>query len=214
MQELTRAQQVVARRVAEAKAIVPELAVQTDVAMDRAVERAARAGARVDDLVVRASALALRETPRANASYRDGHFELYSRVNVGVTVTTGDALAVATVHDADRKSLGELAQETRSLEERAHAGTLSPADLRGATFTVVSAGASGATALTPVINAPQAATLGAGAVREAPVVRDGAVVPGRVLRLTLVCDHRILHPEDAAGFLGRIRDLLELADLQ
>lgn len=214
--ELTRLQTVVARRMAEAKATVPEFQVQTAVAMDAALAFRAQVketGERppsVNDLIVKAAALALRAHPRANASYRDGRFELYSRVNVGIAVAGDDALVVPTIFDADRTSLGAIAAEARGLAERVRDGSITPAELSGATFTVSNLGMFGMTAITPVINAPQAAILGVGATRTVLARNaDGEIVDRHEMTLTLSCDHRILYGADAARFLSAIRDLLE-----
>jgi pyruvate dehydrogenase E2 component (dihydrolipoamide acetyltransferase) len=182
VQELTRLQQAVARRMAESKATVPEL-----VLGDRA-EMPHDAGP-ADAVVVRAAGLALREFPRANGAYRDGRFELYSRVNVGVAMAAAGALMFPTVFDADRKPLDDIAGELRDLAARAQAGTLAAPEVGGATFTVHF---STARRITPVINPPQAAALGVGGVQ------------GSTAQLTLVCDHRILYGDEAAGFLARI----------
>ena len=201
--EPTRPQQVVARRVAEAKAIVPE--VQTT--LDADVTAAAALDLPADDLVLRATALALRETPHANAAYRDGRFELYSRVNVGVAVHAQDALVVPTLYDADTKPAAQLAAERRTLTERARSGGLAPADTRGATFTFQSVAAR---AYTPIITAPQAAALAAGAVRdEVRLTAAGEVAARQVATLTLVSDARLLYGDDAAAFLARIDALLQ-----
>jgi pyruvate dehydrogenase E2 component (dihydrolipoamide acetyltransferase) len=219
VQELTRTQQVIARRMAESKATVPEFTIATDVDMEGAVElrkqlkAAAEAVSGVvpsyNDMVVKASALALREYPRANGSYKDGHFELYSRVNVGVAVAAQEALVVPTVFDADRKSLGEIARDTRTLAERVRAGAVTPPELSGGTFTVSNLGMFGVTEFSAVINPPQAAILAVGKMEPRAVVRDGEIVARNVMTITLVCDHRILYGADAAEFLARIRALLE-----
>ena len=203
--ELTRPQQVLARRVAEAKAIVPELTVTAEADVTDALARLT-GDATADDLVVRAAALALRDTPHANGAYRDGQLELYSRVNVGVAVAAPGTLAVPTIFDADRKPLEEIAAERRALADRVHAGTIKAPELSGATFTVASAGAA---TFQPVITTGQAAILGAGAIRELPRVAGGALVARHVVHLTLVADHRILHGADAAAFLAKVRALLE-----
>lgn len=200
--EPTRPQQVVARRVAEAKAIVPE--VQTTLDADLTASAALDASA--EDLVLRATALALRATPRANGAYRDGRFELYSRVNVGIAVAAQDALVVPTLYDADAKPLALLAAERQELAERARAGALAPADTRGATFTFQSVAAR---SYTPIITAPQAATLAVGAPREEPRLQDGEVVARRLATLTLVSDARLLYGDEAAAFLARIDALLQ-----
>jgi pyruvate dehydrogenase E2 component (dihydrolipoamide acetyltransferase) len=160
-------------------------------------------------MVVKAAALALREHPRANSSYRDGALALHSRVNIGVAVAAQDALVVPTVFDADIKSLGQIATETRRLAERVRSGQISPPELSGATFTVSNLGMYGMTAITPVINPPQAAILGVGSTR-ATLARDGEQIVDRsLLTLTLSCDHRILYGADAARFLADVRALLE-----
>jgi pyruvate dehydrogenase E2 component (dihydrolipoamide acetyltransferase) len=217
-QDLTRLQQTVARRMAESKATAPEFVLNIDVDMEEAVDlrkrlkAAANEGQQVpsfNDFVVKASALALLDFPRANGAYRDGKFELYSRVNVGVAVAGQDALVVPTVFDADRKSLGQIARETRALAERVRAGAITPPELSSGTFTVSNLGMFGIHSFVAVINPPQAAILAVGAMAPTPVVRDGEVVVRNIMRLTLACDHRILYGADAAEFLGRIRERLE-----
>ena len=217
-QDLSRLQQTVARRMAEAKATAPQFVLNIDVDMEEAVDlrkrlkAAAAEGQPVpsfNDFVVKASALALLDFPRANGSYRDGKFELYSRVNVGVAVAGQDALVVPTVFDADTKSLGAIARDTRALAERVRAGAITPPELSSGTFTVSNLGMFGIQSFVAVINPPQAAILAVGAMTPTPVVRDGEVVVRNIMRLTLACDHRILYGADAAEFLGRIRERLE-----
>jgi len=219
IRELSRLQQVVARRMAEAKATVPEFQVQTEVAMDAALalraELKAAAGEggvvpSVNDLIVKASALALRAHPLANGSYKDGRFELHPRVNVGIAVAAQDALVVPTITDADTRSLGSIAAEARRLAGRVRDGQITPPELSGGTFTVSNLGMYGMTAINPVINVPQAAILGVGATRDV-LARDaqGEIVDRSLMTLTLTCDHRILYGADAAEFLAAIRELLE-----
>jgi pyruvate dehydrogenase E2 component (dihydrolipoamide acetyltransferase) len=215
--ELSRAQLAVARRTAESRATVPDLTLAVDVDMTRAVEARnglaeAAGGAQVPslaDFVLKACALALREHPRANGAYRDARWESYERVNVAVAMAAEDALVFPVVFDADRKSLGEIARETARLAEKAREETLTRPELSGATFTLTDLASYGVTEVVPVVTPPQAAALGAGAVREAPVVRDGAVVPGWTAKLSLACDHRILYGGPAAEFLARIARALE-----
>ncbi|MHB8693331.1 MAG: dihydrolipoamide acetyltransferase family protein [Solirubrobacteraceae bacterium] len=220
-EELTRLQQVVARRMAEAKSTIPHFQVQTEVVFDAAIALRAQlkvAAASLDepapslnDLIVKASAIALRKHPHANGSYKDGRFELHDRVNVGVAVAAEGALVVPTVFDADTKALTKIAADTRALAERVRTGQITPPELSGATFTVSNLGMFGMTAITPVINPPQAATLGVGAAR-AVLQRDaesGEIVDRQLLTLTLSCDHRILYGADAARFLAEIKALLE-----
>ena len=213
--ELTRIQQVIARRMAESKATVPEFTLRTEIDMEACVRLRSEFKAlggdvpSYNDMVVRACALALREFPRANGSYRDGKFALHGRVNVGVAVAATDALVVPTIFDADRKSLREIAAESRALVVRVRAGTITPPELSGGTFTVSNLGMFGVTDFTAVINPPQAAILAVGALAPRAVVHGSELVARNTMGVTLACDHRILYGADAAQFLARIRELLE-----
>jgi pyruvate dehydrogenase E2 component (dihydrolipoamide acetyltransferase) len=218
VQEPNKLQQTVARRMAESKATAPHFYLETEVEMSRAVaarsalKKAAKEGEVVpsfNDMVVKAAAIALREYPKANGAYKDGRFELYSRVNVGVAVAAEEALVVPTVFDADRKGLRQIGQETRALAAKVREGSITPPELSGATFTVSNLGMYGVTAFDAVINSPQAAILAVGAIREVPVVKEGTVVPGHLMSLNLACDHRILYGAEGAELLARIRALLE-----
>jgi pyruvate dehydrogenase E2 component (dihydrolipoyllysine-residue acetyltransferase) len=228
--ELSRTQQTVARRMAESKATIPDFTLQIDVDMEECVQLRGQlkqlsglSGAvesvppaphahgvpTYNDMVVKASALALREHPHANGSYRDGRVQVYSRVNVGVAVAAEGALVVPTVFDADSKALGEIARETRALAERVRAGTITPPELGGGTFTVSNLGMFGVKSFTAIINPPQAGILSVGALAPRAVVREGELVARNTMTLTLACDHRILYGAQAAQFLARIRELLE-----
>ena len=216
--ELTRTQQVIARRMAESKATIPDYTVTTEVDMEAAVslreqmKAAATETLRApsfNDMVVKAAALALREIPKANGGYRDGKWELYSRVNVGIAVATDDALIVPTVFDADKKALGEISRDARALAARVRAGRITPPELSGATFTVSNLGMFGTTEFTAVIVPGQAGILSVGALRDTPVVRGGQIVPGKRMSVTITADHRILNGAEAAQFVARIRELLE-----
>jgi pyruvate dehydrogenase E2 component (dihydrolipoamide acetyltransferase) len=219
VQELTRTQQVIARRMAESKATVPEFTITTGVDMEAAVALRSQLKAVAEgsdapvpsynDMVVKACAIALREYPRANGSYKDGKFELYSRVNIGVAVAAQDSLVVPTVFDADKKSLGEIARDARALAERVRAGAVTPPELSGGTFTVSNLGMFGVTEFVAVINPPQSAILAVGKMEPRAVVRDGEIVARNTMNITLSCDHRILYGADAAQFLARIKALLE-----
>jgi pyruvate dehydrogenase E2 component (dihydrolipoamide acetyltransferase) len=217
-QELTRLQQVVARRMSESKATAPHFYLQTEIDMSAAVEARGRIKAMsaegevvpsFNDMVVKACALALKAFPLANGAYKDGRFELYSRVNVGVAVAAQDALVVPTVFDADRKGLREIAADARALAGKVRDGSITPPELSGGTFTVSNLGMYGVTNFSAVINAPQAAILAVGAITEKPVVRGGEITTAHMLGVTLACDHRILYGAPAAEFLARIRGLLE-----
>jgi pyruvate dehydrogenase E2 component (dihydrolipoamide acetyltransferase) len=217
-EDLSKLQATVARRMAESKATAPHFYLQVDVDMSRAVEArtllkaAAREGEVVpsfNDMVVKACALALREHPRANGAYRDGRFELHSRVNVGIAVAARDSLVVPTVFDADRKGLREIASDSRALADRVRDGSITPPELSGATFTVSNLGMFGIDSFSAVINPPQAAILAVGAIAERAVARDGGLGSAHLMSVNLACDHRILYGAQGAEFLARIRTLLE-----
>jgi pyruvate dehydrogenase E2 component (dihydrolipoamide acetyltransferase) len=209
--EPDRAARAIGRRAAEIRATVPDLELRRDVDVTAALAWAGERGVSSTALLVRACATALRELPWANAAYRDGRWERYSRVNVGLTVQTDDSQLIASLLDADTHSAEQLSEEVARLTARARAGQLTPPEQAGVTFTLSDMsehpGAHGWSAL---VIAPQAAALTAGAVHPAPVVRDGAVVAGDVISLTLACDHRILFGARSAALLGRIADLVEV----
>jgi pyruvate dehydrogenase E2 component (dihydrolipoamide acetyltransferase) len=161
-------------------------------------------------MVVKAAATALREHPRVNGAYRDGRWELYERVNVGVAVAAQEALVVPTVFDADGKSLGQIAKDTRLLAEKVRDQSITPPELSGATFTVSNLGMFGIEQFTAIINPPQAAILTVGKLAKQPAVDDtGRIVARDQMSLTLVCDHRILYGADGAQFLARVQELLQ-----
>jgi pyruvate dehydrogenase E2 component (dihydrolipoamide acetyltransferase) len=211
-------QQTIARRMAESKATAPHFYLTIEVDMGKAVEaRAAIKAASKEgdvvpsfnDMIVKACAIALREFPKANGAYRDGKFELYSRVNVGVAVAAEEALVVPTVFDADRKGLRQIASDTRAVAAKVRDGSVTPPELSGGTFTVSNLGMYGIDEFDAVINMGQAAILAVGAIREVPAVRDGEIVPAQLMKATLSCDHRILYGAEGAEFLGRVKQLLE-----
>ena len=209
IEEPSAAQRTVARRTAEARATIPHVELATEIELGSAA--GAHAPASLTPRLVRACAHALRAVPRANAAYSDGRFELYSRINVGVVVATGEAYVIPTVFDADRKGLDELTAEVEELTALAGARRLAPPAFSGATFTLWNAGALGLTSAGIVINPPQAAALATGAVRAVAVVPDGeaAARSARVITATLACDHRILYGAEAARFLSELRARLE-----
>jgi pyruvate dehydrogenase E2 component (dihydrolipoamide acetyltransferase) len=217
-EDLSKLQSTIARRMAESKATAPHFYLQAEIDMSRAVEArtmlksAAKEGEVVpsfNDMVVKACALALREHPRANGAYRDGRFELYSRVNVGIAVAARDSLVVPTIFDADSKGLRQIAADSRAVSGRVRDGSITPPELSGATFTVSNLGMFGIDSFAAVINPPQAAILAVGAISERAVARDGELTTAHLMSANLACDHRILYGAEGAEFLARVRTLLE-----
>jgi len=217
-QEPNKLQQTIARRMAESKATAPHFYLTIEIDMGKAV--AARAAIKAatregdvvpsfNDMIVKACAIALREFPKANGAYRDGRFERYSRVNVGIAVAGEEALVVPTIFDADQKGLRQIAADTRAVAAKVRDGSVTPPELSGGTFTVSNLGMYGIDEFDAVINMGQAAILAVGAIRELPAVRDGEIVPAQLMKATLSCDHRVLYGAEGAEFLARVKQLLE-----
>jgi pyruvate dehydrogenase E2 component (dihydrolipoamide acetyltransferase) len=212
--ELTRAQRTVARRMSDSHASIPDFQVRIEVDVTQLLDmrrsmKAAGHAVSVNDFVVRACALTLRDHPRANATYRDGAFDLHARVNVGVAVAGEGTLVVPIIFDTDAKPVTQVAEESRALAAKVRDGTITPAELSGGTFTVSNLGMFGVTSFTAVITPGQAAVLAVGAAAERPVAYEGDIVRRSIMDLSLSCDHRILYGADAASFLADLRGLLE-----
>jgi pyruvate dehydrogenase E2 component (dihydrolipoamide acetyltransferase) len=202
VEEPSAAERSVARRVAEARATVPHLELVAEVDMRQVLARYGERAGSTTAILVRACALALREYPRANGAYRDGRFELYSRVNVGVVVAFEAGYLIPTLFDADNKTPEELSVELEQMASDTRAGRLAAPGYSGATFTLWDAGPHGVTSASIPTVPPQAAALTAGAVRR-----------HQALTLTLTCDHRILYGVQATAFLRAVRARLERSDL-
>jgi pyruvate dehydrogenase E2 component (dihydrolipoamide acetyltransferase) len=212
---LTSTQATIAKRMVAAKAQAPDFTVTIDVDMEAAVALRqntaieGRAAFSYNDLVIKACASALTEHRRVNSSFVDGAVAVHERINIGIAVAAPRTLLVPTIADADRKSVSAIAAESRELARRGRAGSLTPAEMTPGTFTISNLGMLGVSQFTAVLNAGQAAILAVGAVRGVPVVREGLVVAGTSMTLTLTADHRVLYGADAAAFLAEVRALLE-----
>ncbi|MEW2357686.1 dihydrolipoamide acetyltransferase family protein, partial [Spirillospora sp. NPDC029432] len=213
---LNRFRKVAARRLTESKQNAPHFYLTREVDAEallefRATLNAALAPAKVsvNDLVVKACATALLEHPAVNVSYTEEELLFHKRVNVGVAVAVEDGLLVPVIRDADRKSVSQIGAETRELAGKAREGKLSAQEMSGGTFSVSNLGMYGVASFSAVINPPEAAILAVGAVRDEPVVRDGQVVPGKRMAVTLSVDHRATDGATGAAFLARLAELLE-----
>lgn len=211
--ELSRQERVIARRSAETRAIVPSVELACEVQMDACLQVAHQHAARPLAVVLAVLARCLHGLPRVNGAYRDGHLELYSRVNLGIALRGAEEPVIATLFDAAGRTLDELDAELADLADRARQGRLSAAELSGATFTVTPPGPEGVSVLTPLIHPPQAGAMTVGAWQESPVVRSGALGVARVSRLTLACDHRIVPTHLGAEFLDQLKRSLEAPEL-
>jgi pyruvate dehydrogenase E2 component (dihydrolipoamide acetyltransferase) len=213
--ELTATQATIARRMEQSAQQIPSFTVSADadvtqvVALRRGAREESTAAPSLNDFVVKAAAVVLKEMPRFNASYVDGRIEEYSRINVGVAVAVEDALLVPVVADADGRTLAEIAAETRRLADGARDRSLRPEDLRDGTFTVSNLGMFGVRSFTAIVDPPQTAILAVGAVRRVPTEGEaGELVFRDVMTLTLSCDHRVVYGADGARFLSRLCELL------
>jgi pyruvate dehydrogenase E2 component (dihydrolipoamide acetyltransferase) len=214
--QLTRLQQTVARRMAASRATVPDFELRNEydmsavVALRDQLRDATEQPPSYNDFIVKAAALALREFPRINGSYRDGVFESYDRVNIGIAVAADDTLVVPTIFDADMKSVGAIGATARALAAKVRDGSITPAELGGSTFSVSNLGMYGVDSFSAVIDAPQAAILAVGALKPRPTVaEDGVTVVARpTIQVSLACDHRIVYGADGARFLQRLGELL------
>jgi pyruvate dehydrogenase E2 component (dihydrolipoamide acetyltransferase) len=213
---LTRMRRTIARRMSEAKQTVPHFYLSAECDVDALLSVRARlndreedAAVSVNDFIVRALALALVEVPDANVAWTDDGVRRFGRVDVSVAVATEGGLVTPVVRGAERKGLSAIAVEIRELAERARAGRLAPGDYQGGTFSVSNLGMYGIASVYPILNPPQAGILGVGAAEEKPVVRDGAVVPGRRMVLTLAADHRAMDGAIGARLLAAVKRRIE-----
>jgi pyruvate dehydrogenase E2 component (dihydrolipoamide acetyltransferase) len=214
--EHSRLRRAVASRMAESKRTVPHFYTTVAVRMDDALRlkdalalRDPDARVSVSHLIVKASALALERWPRVNAVFEEDRIRIPGGIHVGLAVAVEDGLIVPVIRDCQAKGLREIASEARALVERVRRGRLAQDDLQGATFSVSNMGMFEIESFAAIIAPPQAAILAVGGIADEAVVRDGRVVPGKVMRLTLSADHRAIDGSLAAAFLVEVRRFLE-----
>ena len=218
---ISQMRKTIARRLAESKFTNPHFYLTADIDMSEAVafrgklnEKAEANGlAKVsfNDLVTKACALGLRQHPWVNASWMEaeGEIRLHHDVHVAIAVAIEDGLITPVIRHADRKGLSQLVAETRSLAERARNRELQPEDWSGSTFSTSNLGMFGIDEFTAIINPPNACILAIGSIRDVPVVKGGVVVPGKQMKVTLSCDHRVVDGATGAEFLKTVRGYLE-----
>jgi pyruvate dehydrogenase E2 component (dihydrolipoamide acetyltransferase) len=212
---VTQMRKTIARRLAESKFTAPHFYLKLSVDMGAAVEaRMAineQEGVKVsfNDMVVKAVSLALKKHPAVNSAWMDTHIRQNDHVHIGVAVAVEDGLLVPVVRHADRKSLTEIGAEVKDYAGKAREKKLQPSDWEGNTFTISNLGMFGIEDFTAIINPPDACILAVGGISDVPVVKDGAVVPGKVMKLTLSCDHRVVDGATGAAFLQEVKSLLE-----
>lgn len=205
----------IARRLAESKFTAPHFYLTLEIDMDRAIDaRKAIAdinGVKVsfNDMVIKAAALALKKHPAVNSSWLGDRIRYNQHVHMGVAVAVEDGLLVPVVRFADTKALSQIAAEVKDFAQRAKDKKLQPADWEGNTFTISNLGMFGIEEFTAIINPPDACILAIGGIKQVPVVKNGAVVPGNVMKVTLSCDHRVVDGATGAAFLNSFKQLME-----
>ena len=206
---------VIAKRLAESKFSAPHFYLTMSIDMDKAVESRAKLNdvspvkISFNDLVLKAAAVALKQHPAVNSSWLGDKIRINHHINIGVAVAVEDGLLVPVVRFADTKSLSQIATEVKDFAQRAKNKKLQPADWEGSTFTISNLGMFGIEEFTAIINPPDACILAVGGISQVPVVKNGAIVPGNVMKLTLSCDHRVVDGATGSAFLQTLKGLLE-----
>ncbi|MFM2227282.1 MAG: hypothetical protein RL664_625 [Bacteroidota bacterium] len=214
-ENVSQMRKTIARRLAESKFTAPHFYLTMEIDMGRAVEaRAAMnaaTGSKVsfNDMVIKATSLALKQHPKVNSSWRGDTIRYNHHVHMGVAVAVDEGLLVPVVRFADTKSLAQINQEVKVFVDKAKNKKLQPSDWEGNTFTISNLGMFGIEEFTAIVNPPDACILAVGAIREVPVVKNGMVVPGHTMKLTLSCDHRVVDGASGSAFLQTLKAMLE-----
>jgi pyruvate dehydrogenase E2 component (dihydrolipoamide acetyltransferase) len=212
---VTQMRKVIAKRLAESLFTAPHFYLTMSIDMDSAIAARTKinefAPVKIsfNDLVLKAVAVALKQHPNVNSSWMGDKIRYNEHVNIGVAVAVEDGLLVPVVRFADGKSLSRISAEVKDFAQRAKAKKLQPADWEGSTFTISNLGMFGIDEFTAIINPPDACILAIGGISQVPVVKNGAVVPGNVMKVTLSCDHRVVDGATGAAFLQTVKALLE-----
>ncbi|TAE12561.1 MAG: pyruvate dehydrogenase complex dihydrolipoamide acetyltransferase [Bacteroidetes bacterium] len=213
--QVTQMRKTIARRLSESLFTAPHFYLTMKINMDAAIEARALinelGGAKIsfNDLVVKATAVALTQHPAVNSSWLGDTIRINHHVNIGVAVAVEDGLLVPVVRHANTKSLSTINAEVKDFAGRAKAKKLQPSDWEGSTFTISNLGMFGIDSFTAIINPPDACILAVGGISQEPIVKNGAVVPGNVMNVTLSCDHRVVDGATGAAFLQTLKGLLE-----
>ena len=206
---------VIAKRLSESLFTAPHFYLTMSIDMDSAMQARAKinefASSKIsfNDMVLKAVAVALKQHPHVNSSWLGDKIRYNEHVNIGVAVAVEDGLLVPVVRFADGKSLSHISAEVKDFAQRAKAKKLQPADWEGSTFTISNLGMFGIDEFTAIINPPDACILAVGGIQQVPVVKNGAVVPGNIMKVTLSCDHRVVDGATGAAFLQTLKALLE-----
>lgn len=205
----------IARRLSESKFTAPHFYLTLDIDMDAAMalrkQLNALEGVKVsfNDMVIKAVGLALREHPNVNSSWYGDFIRRNEHIHIGVAVAVDEGLLVPVVRFADGKEMQEIGAEVRELAKKAKSKKLQPQEWEGNTFTISNLGMFGIEEFTAIVNPPDSCILAVGGIKNVPVVKDGAVVPGNVMKVTLSCDHRVVDGATGAAFLQTFKEMME-----
>lgn len=206
---------IIAKRLAESKFSAPHFYLTMSIDMDSAMaarskmNEFAQVKISFNDIVLKATAIALKQHPTVNSSWLGDKIRYNEHVNIGVAVAVEDGLLVPVVRFADGKTLSHISAEVKDFAQRAKSKKLQPSDWEGSTFTISNLGMFGIDEFTAIINPPDACILAVGGIQQVPVVKNGAVVPGNIMKVTLSCDHRVVDGASGAAFLQTLKALLE-----
>lgn len=206
---------VIAKRLSESLFTAPHFYLTMQIDMDAAIaartkiNEVASVKVSFNDLVVKATAMALKKHPKINSSWMGDFIRYNDHINIGVAVAVDEGLLVPVVRFADSKSLTQIGAEVKDFAQRAKDKKLQPSDWEGSTFTISNLGMFGIDQFTAIINPPDACILAVGGISQEPVVKNGQVVPGNIMKLTLSCDHRVVDGATGAAFLQTLKQLLE-----
>ena len=205
----------IARRLAESKFTAPHYYLMLEINMDNAIESRKLINELPDtkvsfnDMVVKASAMALKKHPKVNSQWFDDRTRINHHVNIGVAVAVEDGLVVPVTRFTDQKSMTQIGAEIKDMATRAKSKKLTPAEMEGSTFTVSNLGMFGISEFTSIINQPNSAILSVGAIIEKPVVKNGQIVVGNTMKVTLACDHRTVDGATGSAFLQTLKQFIE-----
>lgn len=211
---ISQMRKTIAKRLAESKFTAPHFYLTMDIDMDNAIQMRKSLGVldvkvSYNDFVVKAVALALKKHPNVNSSWLGDVIRRNQHVHVGVAVAVEDGLLVPVIRFADGKTLTEISSEVKDLAGKAKTKKLQPSDWEGNTFTISNLGMFGIESFTAIVNPPDSCILAIGGIKEIPVVKNGLVVPGNVMKVTLSCDHRVVDGATGSGFLLSFKEYME-----
>jgi pyruvate dehydrogenase E2 component (dihydrolipoamide acetyltransferase) len=212
---ITQMRKTIAQRLSQSKFTAPHFYLNMDVVMDDVIKARKDINSNNDikisfnDILVKAVSMAIKKHPDINASWLDTHITLHSDINIGVAVSIDSGLVVPVIKNADLKSFSQISSETKMYIDKAKSNKLQPSDWNSNTFTISNLGMFGIDNFTAIINSPDACILAVGAIKEKPIVKDGAIAVGNIMSLTLSCDHRVVDGVVGAKFLQTLKNMLE-----